>query len=62
MTLIRPAPQVLTRDKDVVKFMLNTGFSEFERGRTISLVNGSFFGKGIFGSDGDRAKMVSHHT
>ncbi|KAG9000688.1 hypothetical protein FRB94_005236 [Tulasnella sp. JGI-2019a] len=49
--------RILTRDHDVAKFVLSTGFQYFEKGERTGLVNGSFFGKGIFSSDGDRAKM-----
>ncbi|KAG8889661.1 hypothetical protein FRB98_003464 [Tulasnella sp. 332] len=47
--------RVLTRDPDVVKAILSTAFPDFARPRMLSYR--SFFGKGIFGSNGDRAKM-----
>ncbi|KAG8881394.1 hypothetical protein FRB98_004374 [Tulasnella sp. 332] len=49
--------RILTRDHDVAKFVLSTGFQFFEKGKLGALHNRSFFGKGIFASDGDRAKM-----
>lgn len=50
---------IITRDHDVVKFVLSTGFNEFEIGDAIAIRLGSFFGEGIFVADGETAKMVS---
>ncbi|KAG8871384.1 hypothetical protein FRB98_000821 [Tulasnella sp. 332] len=47
--------RIITRDPDVVKYVLSTAFSDFQRPQL--LFSRSFFGKGIFGSNGDRAKM-----
>ncbi|KAG9007742.1 hypothetical protein FRB94_013977 [Tulasnella sp. JGI-2019a] len=49
--------RIITRDHDVMKFVLSTGFPFFEKGETGALRSGSFFGKGIFTADGDQAKM-----
>ncbi|KAG8999414.1 hypothetical protein FRB94_006194 [Tulasnella sp. JGI-2019a] len=49
--------RVITRDHDVVKFVLSTGFQNFEKGERQRILNESFFGKGIFISNGERAKM-----
>ncbi|KAG8873516.1 hypothetical protein FRB97_006659 [Tulasnella sp. 331] len=49
--------RVITRDHDVVKFILSTGFNEFEIGDAVATRLESFFGKGIFVADGEAAKM-----
>ncbi|KAG8874188.1 hypothetical protein FRB98_008587, partial [Tulasnella sp. 332] len=49
--------RIITRDHDFAKFILSTGFDKFEKGDGVRLRNRTFFGQGIFASDGDRAKM-----
>lgn len=45
-----------------MKYILSTGFSDFEKGPQSIMRFGSFLGTGIFASDGDRAKSVSHNS
>ncbi|KAG8904307.1 hypothetical protein FRC01_008789, partial [Tulasnella sp. 417] len=54
--------QIITRDHDVLKYILSTGFNDFEKGPQAFMRFGSFLGTGIFGSDGERAKYVSHDS
>ncbi|KAG8940266.1 hypothetical protein FRC04_005448 [Tulasnella sp. 424] len=49
--------RIITRDPDVVKFMVSTGFPHFGKGEQAQIRFRSFLGKGIFASDGERAKM-----
>ncbi|KAG8985262.1 hypothetical protein FRB95_004942 [Tulasnella sp. JGI-2019a] len=49
--------RVITRDHDVSKFILSTGFNNFEIGEAVVIRLESFFGKGIFVADGETAKM-----
>ncbi|KAG8962386.1 hypothetical protein FRC05_005357 [Tulasnella sp. 425] len=49
--------RVITRDPDVVKFIVSTGFPHFGKGEPAQIRFRSFLGKGIFASDGERAKM-----
>ncbi|KAG9046265.1 hypothetical protein FS837_004762 [Tulasnella sp. UAMH 9824] len=48
--------RLITRDHDVMKYILSTGFNDFEKGPQSIMRFGSFLGTGIFASDGDRAK------
>ncbi|KIO25816.1 hypothetical protein M407DRAFT_24871 [Tulasnella calospora MUT 4182] len=48
--------RLITRDHDVLKYMLSTGFNDFEKGPQSIMRFGSFLGTGILGSDGERAK------
>ncbi|KAG8891494.1 hypothetical protein FRB99_003566, partial [Tulasnella sp. 403] len=57
MSLLWTSDKIITRDHDVVKFMLSTGFTEFGKGSNLRLRTASFFGKGIFASDGSRWKF-----
>ncbi|KAG8891559.1 hypothetical protein FRC01_014633, partial [Tulasnella sp. 417] len=52
--------RLITRDHDVMKYILSTGFNDFEKGPQSFMRFGSFLGTGIFGSDGERAKY--HRT
>lgn len=54
--------QVITRDPDVLKFIVSTGFPHFGKGEPAQIRFRSFLGKGIFASDGERAKMVSQSS
>ncbi|KAG8931585.1 hypothetical protein FRC00_000718 [Tulasnella sp. 408] len=49
--------RVITRDPDVLKFIVSTGFPHFGKGEPAQIRFRSFLGKGIFASDGERAKM-----
>ncbi|KAG8983276.1 hypothetical protein FRB90_006154, partial [Tulasnella sp. 427] len=49
--------RIITRDPDVVKFIVSTGFPHFGKGEVGRIRFRSFLGKGIFASDGERAKM-----
>ncbi|KAG8962385.1 hypothetical protein FRC05_005356 [Tulasnella sp. 425] len=51
------ADRLITRDHDVLKYMLSTGFNDFEKGPQSIMRLGSFLGTGIFASDGERAKF-----
>ncbi|KAG8917236.1 hypothetical protein FRC01_002589 [Tulasnella sp. 417] len=50
---------LITRDHDVLKYILSIGFNDFEKGPQAIMRFGSFLGTGIFGSDGERARYVS---
>ncbi|KAG9035693.1 hypothetical protein FS837_001848 [Tulasnella sp. UAMH 9824] len=50
-------PLVITRDPDVLKCIVSTGFPNFGKGEPAQIRFRSFLGKGIFASDGERAKM-----
>ncbi|KAG8917235.1 hypothetical protein FRC01_002588, partial [Tulasnella sp. 417] len=50
--------RVITRDPDVLKFIVSTGFPHFGKGEPAEIRFRSFLGKGIFASDGERAKIV----
>lgn len=50
--------QVITRDPDVLKFVVSTGFPHFGKGELTEIRFRGLLGRGIFASDGERAKMV----
>ncbi|KAG8897159.1 hypothetical protein FRB99_008393 [Tulasnella sp. 403] len=57
MSLLWTPDKIISRDHDVAKFVLSTGFTEFGKGSTIRLLSATLFGKGIFASDGSRWKF-----
>ncbi|KAG8893551.1 hypothetical protein FRB99_001879, partial [Tulasnella sp. 403] len=57
MSFLWTPDKVITRDQDVVKFMLSTGFSDFWKGPTQRMCAAEFLGKGIFTADGDDWKF-----
>ncbi|KAG8900783.1 hypothetical protein FRB99_005757 [Tulasnella sp. 403] len=52
MSLLWTPDKIITRDHDVVKFVLSTGFTDFGKGPGIRLRASILFGNGIFTSDG----------
>lgn len=59
LVLIMIHDQVITRDPEVVNYMYNTGFNSFSKGDRFRLRVFSFWGVGIFASDGERWRFVS---
>ncbi|KAG8959345.1 hypothetical protein FRC00_001703 [Tulasnella sp. 408] len=49
--------RVITRDPDVLKFVVSTGFPHFGKGELTEIRFRGLLGRGIFASDGERAKM-----
>lgn len=59
MSLLWSTDRLVTRDPDVMKHILATGFNDFAKGDAGRMRNAGFWGSGIFGADWDTWKFVS---